>query len=100
MSIQDHEKNERLEQTKWILDPRRGFIERFLRYKYSTGSKLPIAWDEAIDWLSEFDAMRSEANIVLEKMFYEHMSTCLHPIFIPKELWPKESEKDESKKST
>jgi hypothetical protein len=66
-----------------MYDQRIGFIERFLRYKYMSGSKLPVSWQEAVDWLRELDAARNEANIAFEKIFYEHMSTCLHPIIVP-----------------
>lgn len=68
------------------LDPRRSFVEQFLRYKFHIKEKLPTSWQEAVDWLLEFDAKRNEASIAFENMFHEHMRTCTRPTIVRPEV--------------
>jgi len=65
------------------------FVQQFLRYKYHTEKRLPATWDELWAWLSEFDSKRNELSIQLEKIFREHMETCIHPIMLPWDILAK-----------
>ena len=67
-------------------DTRKEFIVRFMQFKARAGATLPQTGFQMFELLREFDEVRNHMNIEFEKMFKEHMQTCVRPILLPKDF--------------